>query len=311
MIFKESKKRKVINFFFPLYPLKLRECAWAISLLAILIALRIALNFATIPIPQFGMTLSLAHTPLMIIGWLFGPIIGLLTGALTDTICYFIKPTGVWYWMYAIQEPMLGLISGIIGSIYLLRKDTISHKFDMILFQVISISFFVFCLVFIFDFAKPDAKWQKGGIQDLDKFYEIYRYVISSVLTLFLIIAEIFIIVCFNKKKNDNPKLIIYAILLCFLNSVIFSFIMGTYAAVGYYAYIHNGNVSTSFVKYGYMFYLVGRVVKESFRMPLQCIVLWGVLFVVIPLFKEKINYASLRWDYPIHRNNPNKIIWI
>ncbi len=311
MIFKESKKNKVINFFFPLYPLKIRECAWAIALLAIFISLRIALNFATIPIPQFGISLSLAHTPLMVIGWLFGPVVGLFTGCLTDTICYFIKPAGAWYWMYAIQEPMLGFISGLIGSIYLLRKEKQTHKFDMILFQIIFISFFIFCIVFIFNFASPDNKYQKGDIKDFEKFYEIYRYVISSVLTVFAIVVEVFLIISFQKKKNNNPKLVIYSIMLCFLNSIIFSFIMGPYAWIGYNSYLYNGKLPTSFIKYGYMFYLIPRVVKESFKMPLQSLILWGVLLMVIPLFKEKINYASLRWDYPNTKTIGKRPIWI
>lgn len=308
MIFKTSDKKKVINFFFPLYPMKLTQCTWAISLLAILIAIRIVLQFTSIPIPQFGMTLSIAHTPLMVIGWLFGPVIGLFTGALTDTICFFAKPGGVWYWMYAIQEPMLGCISGIIGSIYLIRKDKQSHKFDFILFQVFFILFIGLCLLFIFNFATPDNKWTKEGM-NAQEFYTIYRYIFVAVLLLFGIVAEFFVMIWFHKKKDGQGRLIIYSTLLCFINSVVFSFIMGTLSWVGYWEYI--GQPKTAFLKYGYMFYLIPRVVKESLKMPLQAIILWGTLFIAIPLFKDRINYASLTWDYQVKKHKVSSIIWI
>ncbi len=310
MIFEESKKRKVINFFFPLHPLKLRECTWAIALLAILISLRIALSYATISIPQFGMGLSLSHTPLIAIGWLFGPIIGFFTGALTDTICYFIKQTSEWFWLYAIQEPMLGFISGIIGSVYLLRANKKDYQIDFIFFQFIFISFWIFCLVFIFYYASPNNTWGKGGIK-MDKYYTIYRYIISTVLTVFGIVVEASVVTLYKKRKSQSNNLVIYGTLICFLNSVIFSFILGPISFVELWKFRNNGTLPSGFLKNGYMYYLIARVIKESFRMPLQTIILTATLFIIIPLFEDKINLAKLRWDYPHKRNICKKIIWI
>lgn len=313
MIFKSDSKRKLINFFFPLYPLKSTQYTWSISLLAVLIGLRIALNFVTINIPQFGMTFSLAHTPLMAIGWLFGPVVGFFVGALTDTICYLSKPNGPWYWMFAIQEPLLGMLSGFIGSIYVLRKNKQGNLFDIIFSEIMFIAFLILCVYVLLNLTKED-KFQGGKKPGIDGFFTTYKYIFIGFISFFTLSVQTFLILMFIKKKNKNLKLVIYSITLCLLNSLIFSLLMGPLSAVGLYEFMHQGIKPSAFVKYGYMYYFLARVIKESFRMPIQSILLTTCLFVIIPLFKEKINYAKLTWEHSINSNKykpSKKIIWI
>ena len=305
-----NNKRKIINFFFPFYPLKLTKSVFMISIISILIGLRLILNFATIKIPEFGMSISIAHTPLMIVGWLFGPIIGLLVGFLTDTMCYFMNPSGLWFWLFAIQEPLLGFLSGIVASIYIIRKSRKCIIFDLVFARFVVYSFFIICLVFMYGFIDNNSHWEGISKFDSNSFINVYKYIVISCLILFILIFEIFNIFAYKRNKG-REKLIIYASLICFINAILFSFILGTISAIEYYKYLHNGISSPNFIKYGYMFYLIPRIIKESIKTPIQIILLSSVLYLIIPIFKNQLKYESLTWNNDKFYKNITNVIWI
>ncbi len=301
------QKRKIINFFFPMYPLELKKSIVLISVLSLLIALRIVLGFVTIKIPQFGMVISLAHTPLIVIGWAFGPIIGFFSGVITDTISYFAIPTGPWFWLYSIQEPLLGMLSGIISSIYVLRKKSKNNIFDVVLSRAICYSFTIISLIIILAYATPGSKWQGVSQIDQNDFFNIYKYIAISLLIVFVICYEVFSILTYKKNKSKY-KLFIYASLICFLNAILFSFLLGTISSIEYYKFLY-GSESPSLIKYGLMFYLLPRIIKETIKTPLQISILISLLWIIIPIFKNILNYSTLTWN----DNNKREIItyWI
>jgi large-conductance mechanosensitive channel len=52
--------------------------------------------------------------------------------------------------MYAIQEPIVGMISGLIGSISRLRENKINHiTYDLIINQILSFLFVAMCFLFL------------------------------------------------------------------------------------------------------------------------------------------------------------------
>lgn len=293
------QKKRIINFFFPMYPLKLKKSIPLIVTLSTLIALRIVLQYTTISLPQFGMVISISHTPLIIIGWIFGPIIGMFAGAVTDTISYFIKPSGAWFWLYSIQEPLLGFLSGIISSIYVIRKGHDSNLFDIIFSRIITYSFTIVSLIIILVYAREGNKWQGISQLDQDKFFDIYKYIAIASLIIFSISFEIFNIWAFKKNKG-REKLLIYASLICFLNAIIFSFLLGTVSAIEYYKFLHGGKNSSYLIKYGFMFYLIPRIIKETIKTPVQILILISLLYILIPIFKNIFNYSTLTWNNDI-----------
>ena len=115
-------------FLFPLNPIKVFLNIRLMVILSFLLALRFVLQYLTIYIPVASMSISIAWTPLMLAGWIFGPVFGFFLGFITDTVAYLIKPGSIWYWMYAIQEPLVGMISGIIGFICMLRIKSVFNK---------------------------------------------------------------------------------------------------------------------------------------------------------------------------------------
>jgi hypothetical protein len=50
--------------------------------------------------------------------------------------------------MYALQEPLIGMIAGIVGSAYRLRKQTTRNiVIDIVIQQIMFTCFVIFCFV--------------------------------------------------------------------------------------------------------------------------------------------------------------------
>lgn len=305
---KESSNSKFLDpknktnlkiFLFPLYPINFFKSAILMSLLSSLVALRIIMQFFTIPIPQFGLTLSIAHTPLIVIGWFFGPVIGFFTGILTDTICYLAKPTSPWFILYAIQEPLLCMMAGMIGSFYVINKDKEKMKFEIIFSKIILYFFFLFTLIILIIYAQPNNPFQGSSDLEENDFFNIYKYVAIGIIILFVIVYELFFIYLY-KKKRKVERLFLYLTSIGFLNAIIFSFLLGTISAVEYTRIFFPTN--NNFIKYGAMFYVIPRVIKESLKTPIQIILLFSIIISVTPYFQKMINNILLSWNSGIEK---------
>ncbi|WP_412032220.1 ECF transporter S component [Malacoplasma muris] len=266
-------------FFFPFYPHSIFKHTKLIVILSILLALRFALQYAVIHIPIVSVSFSLAWTPLMIIGWIFGPMIGFFSGVITDTVSYLIKPTSLWFWMYAIQEPLVGFISGIIGSLYVLRTKTLiddfvenknnnkNVKWDFVINQIIIIGFTFVTTLIVLVWADGIQSFEGKSKFD-DIFFKYSRYIIIVVNIIFFVVVETITLV-FYKRKKKNFLLFIWIVNLTMITTTVFSFLLGPISAAEYFKYA-NGRESPNVVKYGLIFYLIPRVIKESVKLPLQ-----------------------------------------
>lgn len=296
-------------FFFPFYPLKVFKSTRLLSALAVLIALRLVLQYAVITIPIVSTSFSLAWTPLIIIGWIYGPTIGFVSGIVTDTLSYLIKPTSLWFWMYAMQEPLVGLISGMIGSLYTLRimnikanpmlkitnlkvgnenkkvfvKSVNNFNMDLIINQIIVVLFMLVSTIVVLVWANENMSFE--GKSKLDKiFFEYSKYIIIVVNIIFFVVVETITIV-FYKKNKKNFLLFIWIVNLTMIITSIFSFLLGPISASEYYKYAY-GKESPYLIKYGLIFYLIPRVIKESVKLPLQDL----SLLLLIPITQYNVN---------------------
>ncbi|MGL5246346.1 MAG: ECF transporter S component [Mycoplasmoidaceae bacterium] len=286
-------------FLFPLYPINFFRSTILMALLSSLVALRVIMQFFTIPIPQFGLTLSIAHTPIIVIGWLFGPVIGFFTGILTDTICYFAKPTSPWFYLYAIQEPLLCMMSGILGSLYVINKSKEKMKNEIIVSKLILYLFALFTLIILIIYAQPNNKFQGSNDLKDNDFFNVYKYIAIGIIILFVIVYELFSFYLY-KKKRKVERLFLYLTTIGFLNAIIFSFLLGTISAVEYSRIFFPSN--NNFIKYGAMFYVIPRVIKESIKTPIQIILLFSIVMAVTPYFEKMINNILLSWNSGVEK---------
>ncbi|MGL4617274.1 MAG: ECF transporter S component [Mycoplasmoidaceae bacterium] len=296
----DTKNKNNFNkFLFPFYPINFFRSTILMALLSSLVALRVIMQFFTIPIPQFGLTLSISHTPIIVVGWLFGPVIGFFTGILTDTICYFAKPTSPWFYLYAIQEPLLCMMSGIFGSLYVINKNNEKMRNEIIFSKLVLYLFAFFTLIILIIYAQPNNKFQGSNALKENDFFNIYKYVAIGIVIFFVLVYELFFLYLYKKKKKVD-RLFLYLTTIGFLNAIIFSFFLGTISAVEYSRIFFPAN--NNFIKYGAMFYVIPRVIKESIKTPIQIILLFSIVMSVTPYFERMINNILLSWNSGIEK---------
>lgn len=227
-------------------------------------------------------------------------------GFIIDTINYLISG-GVWFWLYAIQEPLLGAIVGIIASIYAyLKTETKQIKWTLFFNQIIVLLFIVASVFIVFYYSDSNNPFfhdlmnstSYTTFEIIKKTNQILRWVILSLLIIYFLIIESIIFSKLKKYKNSDDKHIdhIQTFLLisatCMITSVIFSFLLGPISAIEYYKWVHNGINPPSLVKFGVVFYLVPRVIKECFKTLIYSIILAAIIFptnMVINNIKYKL----------------------
>lgn len=91
---------------------KLRDIK-VLTTCALLVALAAILGFFKIPINQF-VEIRFSSFPIAIAGAFFGPIPGLIVGALADIVQFIVKPTGAYFPGFTLSSAIGGLIFGFI-----------------------------------------------------------------------------------------------------------------------------------------------------------------------------------------------------
>ncbi|WP_033160259.1 ECF transporter S component [Mycoplasmoides alvi] len=280
----KTKKQKFLKFLFPYFPLKWKYSTQLIVLLAVLISFRLITQIFSLPIGPV-LRLSVTWIPTSLIGWFFGPILGIPIGILMDSLTFFWSG-GIWYWMYAIQEPLITCLAGIIAGIYNIRKEYKNSIWDYLLFQTIVILFTISSILILLNFASSkfdDASLNFLGLNHIDTVL-----LTISCISIFFIISEIIIHTLLRYKTLYQKQFIlfIYTTLLGVLLSIIFSFILGTIAAINFYKYFvsNDNSYSKNFLVYGSYYYLIPRVIKETFKMPL-------IVVNLIPLIRMTNSY--------------------
>lgn len=299
-----KKTNKFIKFLFPFWPVKIFKSITGICVLAALLGLSILLNLFKINITA-GITISFAWLPGIIIGWYFGPIVGLLMGALIDTINWLIYG-GVWFWMYALQEPILGLIVGIISSLFNIIRNTKQHfSICLIINQIMLIGFIISSIFIVFYYTDPNNPFfqsisnAENSTSNMIKTTQLYlRWIILGILLGLFVIVEVIVGYRYYLFKKDRDadsirfETFLFITIVALASTVIFSFLLGPISAIEYYKFLNNTSYVPNLVNYGVMYYLLPRVIKECFKTPIYIIVLTALVCALNPAivsFKNRI----------------------
>ncbi len=288
-----DKNNHILNkwklFFYPLYPHHLFKSVRLMTILAVLIALRLLFGYINVPLPGVELSISIAWVPLMMIGWIFGPIYGFIVGIITDTISFLITPTSVWFWMYAIQEPIVGMLAGIFQGICYLRitKNNRNLIYDLLFEQITIIVFSITSMLSL-------LLWvDKGNIE----YFNIYQIISVILIIIYLITMEIFTFIFLKSNEKNKQKILIfiYAGTLVTIITITFSFLLGPISAIQYLYYI-NGVYPENYIKYGTIFYLIPRILIESIKSPLETFILTSLIFATKPMMDRIYNYLNNQW---------------
>ncbi len=298
---KLSAKQVCLRLFFPLYPIKALQNVSLLVLLAAMIALGLVLSLIHINIPGIGISIGFSNLASLLIGWFFGPIYGLVMGAVIDT-CAYLMQGGVWFWLYAIQEPLIGMLAGLISSLYRLSQRKQNLKLDFICFEVVLNLFVILTYVLMLYYAQ-DGSLSYDQMVRLDKisalFASTYKWILLGCLIVFYLTVQSVTIYrfCQDYKHRQLGKLSIfmYAAITCVIVTCIFSFILGPISAVEYFVYL-NGRKPTSLLKYGLSYYLLPRVIKESIKTPIYIVLYLSLILLTSPIMQRILTRAKNMW---------------
>ncbi len=294
-----NKKQIFLKTVFPFYPIKFFSTINYIVIIALMLGLRIVLGFFNVNLISFGISLSFAWLPIYIVGWFFGPIVGLLFGVGTDIINYLIHG-GVWFWMYSIQELMIGIIAGIISIIYHKMKSK-PIIFDLIIQKIIIYSFAIFSIIYLsIHFTNIlNATFSSGlNINNIQTYFAIS--IISIII--FVIVIEI---VSFSFKRNNfkneksfiRYKLFIYLTILFVVSTILMSFILGPITFIEFWKYQHNGNLPSNLTKYGFFYYLIPRILKETIKTPIYIVLSFLLISIINPYFDNLFKRSKYKYQ--------------
>lgn len=265
-------------------------------MLAVLLAMRIILEALSINIPGVVLSLSFNWIPLMLMGWYFGPIYGLLLGAVSDTLCYFIFAGGgsIWYWMYAIQEPIVGFIAGLMSAVCKLRINNEKSNVivDILIQQIIYIVFGSSCYIILILWLDSTHAQSVGS-----SYHEVYKWLSLALITAFFIVMEIFTFyyVTYHKENKFGLITFIYATCLVMIIVLIFSLALGPIITVSYLTYV-NGSVPDQWMDIGMAYYLIPRVIIDSIKVPLEATLISFIAINLDPMIKNMIANINNKW---------------
>lgn len=198
--------------------------------------------------------------------------------------------------MYAIQEPIVGLISGILGSLFFLDKK--NNILVNIFWRIIIYGFVFFCSFYVFSnlnfINKDNFQGSKSSNNEL-----IFSIIISILLIVFLIVLELlnFIYYKKNKKfKNNKNILFLYVSMSVAINIMLFSFILGPIIQLEYLQYIGNPP-PTGFLKNGVIYLLIPRILKECIKTPVYIILLFSIIYAIKTQYINLLNVSKNKWN--------------
>lgn len=196
--------------------------------------------------------------------------------------------------MYAIQEPIIGVIAGVIGSLYSLKLFK-SFKWQ-VLVQKVCVYGFAICIIVVLI---TQFKNISDGIFQKAELNNTLVFTIAAVvfMLVFLVVNEFqnwAYYIRHKKKVNDKQEysIYLYVSFLMIICTMLFSFLLGPISYVKYLEYI-NGVQPSKYLEYGNMYYLIPRILKESIKTPVYIIIMMGIIFGLKDPFNNFLTIAK------------------
>ena len=236
-----------------------------VALFSVFLSLSIILSFISFPGPGIipGVSLGFDEVPIMVMGFLLGPLEGFVFGVIVDLITTLTSGYG-WLFVYALVKPTTGLIAGIIGN----QKENFQQKkgimISTILTQIFIVSLFIVSMVLLNVLSISGANYDGWGTSpDYFTSSEIETLNIS-ISVIFSVTMIVYWIVWFKIDK-ENLAYLNMSVSIVVVQCIFTSFIFNSAAADLYY---------------GVPYYLsvVARCYTNPMLIPLEAGLLYGIL---------------------------------
>ena len=290
-------KKNIKKFFFPIS--KPFSSVKTLTFIAIIFTLYIFLVLCTM---YSVLNFSIPWIPIMVLGWYLGPIYSCFLTIVFDNIRFFLlsQVGGLWFWLYAIQAPLVALISGLFGGLFYYRFNSIKSScsksiiFDVIFNNLIVISFFIFTTFMLLSFVNNSIKFK--GSEKIETFFlNTYKWIAISLLTFGLVSFETIIIINFRCNLQKKKDFISQILVLCYCSSLvlvimfIFPYVLQPIATIEYCKYCGFPNKS-------FLFYLIPQTFRQSIIVPIEIFVLKTIILLAQKQFNEINDQINNQW---------------
>ena len=265
------------------------------AFLSFLFALHIILVYVGFNLPVINLQVGFDWIPTYLAGWFYGPIWGAVFGFVANNLSWLQTGATYWYWMYAIQEPIIAIFASII-SYYC--NCTLKHcqiKFDVIIQQLI---FFVFVIVTLTLISLCWTNHIQFNDTLVNNNQKLNNLLIATmvIFSCFVISSEVYIL-CKLKKQQQKGiyHLKIWLCAITVISSMIFLFaiVLGPITDVNYlyaFHFINNPNISKTL----FLSDVIGQVLLQCIRLPLAIVIFYLVLLVTNKPYHRLIINACL-----------------
>ncbi|QSF13586.1 ECF transporter S component [Mycoplasma sp. Mirounga ES2805-ORL] len=294
-----SEKTKDINFEEQTFISKLKNYfykgAFKVSVFDIAIAgIFLSLNIATSFIKKFTIMrvipIQIEFIFYMFYGLVFGIYKGAFLALLADTLSLLVMGgIGMWYWVYAIQPPLIAIISSLYFFFF---KETKYFKLFMPLIIFIA-AFTGMMLTYIFH-SSADGMLKLNNSKKHPEYISshIVLYFIIGFLLMFLVAGISFLIIYFKTKKDKYLNYYMIFSLITFI-IIIFRWILGPISYISFYNYFYAKNSFKSVGK-DYIIILVPILIKTIIVIPVYVVFLTPT-FSVVTFISSRQNEILLK----------------
>ncbi|MBF7096891.1 folate family ECF transporter S component [Alkalibacter mobilis] len=212
-----------------------------------------------IPLAGFSsLRVNFTTVPIVMSGMIFGPVAGLITGAISDILCYVIKPGGPYFPGFTISSALTGWIPGMI--FYLIRKyknKDINFNFLNIV-SVFSLATIILgVLIFQNNLGLENGKVILLGTELSSFFVVLYALIVVGFAAVPLVYAK-------NKSENTGIYGLDKIFFTVTLTQIVTSLILNTWF------------LSMMFDQ-GFIVFLPGRLITNFVLIPLFSLIIFSV----------------------------------
>ena len=231
---------------------------------SVMLAITISLSFFSLwtGIPGSSPKISFDYIPIIMIGFIFGPLEGMLFGIMADSIILLIQG---WPWQLfmAVQKPIIGVLGSLAALI--LSKNIFKKDWVKITFIQCTI-FWIFIMTIIFLLITPDNN--KIPTDNLGFVWGVIGWGIGTII----IMESLFFYIM--KYKKQDLDLFSISFLIIVIARIVNSWILTSIAQNNYYGIPFDISI-------------ISRIITTSFAAPINAFVLYWLLKGLLPMIKN------------------------
>ena len=296
VVFKQPRfYSKWLKFLFPYYPLHLYKSFTLMAFLAFLFALHIILVYVGFNLPLVNLQVGFDWIPTYLAGWFYGPIWGAIFGFVANNISWLQTGATYWYWMYAIQEPIIAIFASLVSYYCSFSLKSKQIKLDVI-FQQLIFFIFVICTLTLISLCWTNHIKFNGVSVNNNQSINNLLVATMVIFSFFVVASETYILVKLKKHQQKgiyHLKMWLGAITVISSMIFLFAIVLGPITDVNYlyvFHFINNPSISKTL----FLSDVIGQILLQCIRLPIAIIIFYLIIVITDKPYQKLIINACL-----------------